>query len=101
MVDLLISLWLRWRIWSRSPRRRQCRRKDGRPSRWISGPLAGPSPRSLVYSGGGVVVVGVAPYDAFSGGYGQLFLSTDLVHWKKITPPQSHATYNGTWPLFQ
>ena len=64
-------------------------------------PLAGPFPPSLVYSGGGVVAVGVTPYDAFSGGYAQLFLSTDLVHWKNITPPQSHATHNGTWPLFQ
>lgn len=58
---------------------------------------------SLVYQGPGVVVVGVVPGGKqFGGGRPPLlYLSTDLVHWTDITPPQSQVTDNGGYPYFQ
>ena len=57
--------------------------------------IPGPSPSpSLVYVGPGVAVVGITP-DGYEGtGPSHLYLSTDMVRWKDVTPPQSAMYQN-------
>ena len=61
----------------------------------------GPWP-SLVYTGPGVVVVGISPeWDGYEGSKpSRLYLSTHLQHWKNVTPPQSQVAENGLYDYF-
>lgn len=58
---------------------------------------------SLVYVGSGVAVVGINPVDDPYGGQrpSELFLSTDMVHWTNVTPPQSQVAQTGTYGGFE
>jgi hypothetical protein len=61
-----------------------------------------PSP-SLVYAGAGVELVSVSP---LGDGYGgerpsTLYITTDLEHWRKVTPPQSLVRTNCGYPGFE
>lgn len=63
--------------------------------------IPGPSPSpSLVYVGPGVAVVGITP-DGYEGtGPSHLYLSTDMVRWKDVTPPQSAIDQNSGYSYF-
>lgn len=74
------------------------------PKTAVSTPAAGsgaPSP-TLVYTGPGVAIVGMGPPASEElTKPSSLYLSTDLTHWKDVTPPQSRVGQDGTFPIFQ
>ncbi len=55
---------------------------------------------TLVYAGPGVAVVGVSP-EAGGPGPSHLYLSTDLVHWRDVTPAQCRRPENGGCDWFE
>ncbi len=56
---------------------------------------------SLVYTGPGVAVVGVSPGNGYQGtAPSRLYLSTDMIHWTNVTPPQSRVVQNGGYGYF-
>ena len=61
---------------------------------------------TLVYRGPGIVLVGISPVGSGSQGTkpGGLYLSSDLAHWKDVTPPQSQDVpdpSNAIYPFFE
>lgn len=58
---------------------------------------------SLVYEGPGVVVVGISPDGAGYQGArpSALYLTSDMVHWTNITPPQSQTSGYGGFGWFE
>jgi photosystem II stability/assembly factor-like uncharacterized protein len=66
------------------------------------GAAAAPWP-SLIYTGPGVGLVGISPVGNGNQGArpSQLYLSTDLVHWTNVTPPESQTEQNGAYGWFE
>lgn len=62
-------------------------------------PSPSPSP-SLVYVGPGVAIVGITPDDYQGTDPSHLYLSTDMVRWKDVTPPQSVVAQNSGYSYF-
>lgn len=57
---------------------------------------------SLVYAGPGVAVVGISPSGSAAGtGPARLYLSTDMVRWIDVTPPQSQTNGGGGYGWFE